>query len=289
MDKRGREDERETKTEGGKTEGHSVCRFQQSHDSALERRDGGVYCVSEHTTLTSRALMSPLASFPAPVAQHNFPRTSVTTRIERWGYTGKNRAPTNPRPHDVGVQLFSRFGFRPDILRVILLLGVKLHAKTQSCFDGDFSPSLHTRFSDVLKRTHNPGWSEAIAPDGKTYYRNHKDKTTSWDRPVLAQVNNTPPGEAAAAAAPSGPKPRRRESAGNVKGAPPPLPPRRASVGNKCVHCSCCSGVSMILSGSISLSLYLMCFSRGVCHWWLVGWLTCDHGGRLHRLDRYGW
>lgn len=31
-----------------------------------------------------------------------------------------------------------------------------------------------------------PGWSEYNTPDGKTYYVNHVDKTTSWERPTAA-------------------------------------------------------------------------------------------------------
>ncbi|CAM9794375.1 unnamed protein product, partial [Ectocarpus sp. 12 AP-2014] len=100
---------------------------------------------------------------------------------------------------------------------------------------GEKKPPAQTTGSAEKEQPLPPGWSEAIAPDGKTFYLNHADKTTSWDRPVLAQADNSAPREAAAAAA-SGPKPRQRERAGDVKkGASPPLPPRRASLGNKCV------------------------------------------------------
>ncbi|CBN77579.1 conserved unknown protein [Ectocarpus siliculosus] len=91
-------------------------------------------------------------------------------------------------------------------------------------------PPEETSGSAETQQPLPPGWSEAIAPEGKAYYRNHADNTTSWDRPVLAQADNNALIKAAAVAAASGPKPRQRERA-----CLPPLRPRRASVG-KCVN-----------------------------------------------------
>eukprot|EP00903_Cladosiphon_okamuranus_P016236 g14978.t1 len=54
------------------------------------------------------------------------------------------------------------------------------------------SPPAENKSGGQQEQPLPPGWSQAVTDNGETYYRNHTDQTTSWDRPVLAPANPRP-------------------------------------------------------------------------------------------------
>lgn len=68
------------------------------------------------------------------------------------------------------------------------------------------------------------GWSTGVTQDGQTYYRNDRDKTTTWDKPTVASIPRAAAGSSKSKSK-GQEKPRPSKSTSGDQQQEQPLPP----------------------------------------------------------------